>query len=415
MCGVALSLGLGFYSLMVLKPAPVIDKSIEAFNIPNHISSRRQDALEEAMAEWKSRLLNFRYRKRRDISDVEDRKPGNMEFDKHDLFRDTPEGESQIMHELTSGGDTEDEIRTSRSRASLDRVNSGTSSKDYLLSDTLASLTDNSLGGLKAADVGYILNDVNKATKTQVPKRLHADILSHRASGTIEVYNGMNKHHQPQLKQVPVEEFRRRLSIILDRDWQDAAAEEQELWEKYNKDTNSNSNCTKLKFSSSKKYHRYKRDVDAAEMRRIYGRTQVIRRWKMMLVYLAQGDDDPNVFTEETLETIKEVEDAVKRHPDYTNFCHIDYDKWESDENLDLYNGCAPLNSLLTYFYPSTTVDGKIHYDGLGTDLADINRTLAFAMTKESFFWFVDDRINSNNRRSRLLRTEVHFGVPLPG
>ena len=60
-------------------------------------------------------------------------------------------------------------------------------------------------------------------------------------------------------------------------------------------------------------------------------------------------------------------------------------------------------------------LDGVVHYDGLGDALQNINKSLDFAMTKKSFFWFVDNHINATNKKSRLLRSEAHFGNPLPG
>ena len=133
----------------------------------------------------------------------------------------------------------------------------------------------------------------------------------------------------------------------------------------------------------------------------------------MQLVYIATGDDE-NIFTPEQLETVRRVERAIMDHKDFVNFCYIHYKKWERDPNLDRYRGCSPLNSLLTYFYPSQGSDGTVHYDSLGTSLNDINKTLSLAMTHDSFFWYVDENISNSNRRSRILRSEVHFGSPLP-
>ena len=49
----------------------------------------------------------------------------------------------------------------------------------------------------------------------------------------------------------------------------------------------------------------------------------------------------------------------------------------------------------------------QIRYDGMGTELADINGTLQMAMTHQTFYWFVDTHMNSATRRSKFIRTEV--------
>ena len=147
---------------------------------------------------------------------------------------------------------------------------------------------------------------------------------------------------------------------------------------------------------------------------RIAGITQAYRRWKMTLIYLAQ-DEERNMFNRKQLETVHHIERKVMNHSGFSDFCYINYIKQRQDLNLQRYGGCAPLNSLLTYFYPSKTPDGTVHYDGLGSKLDRIDRTLSFAMTRDTFFWYVDDKINTTYRKSRLLRSEVQFGAPLPG
>ena len=98
--------------------------------------------------------------------------------------------------------------------------------------------------------------------------------------------------------------------------------------------------------------------------------TQSQPHWKMEVVYLAVGDDDHNVFTEERLEIIHKIEKAIVRHQGFKDYCYINYPKLNSDKNLKLNGNCAPLNSLLTYFYPSLSEDGQtMHFDGLGKAL----------------------------------------------
>lgn len=91
--------------------------------------------------------------------------------------------------------------------------------------------------------------------------------------------------------------------------------------------------------------------------------------WRIELVFVAQGDGDRNVFTPERLETVHRVEHLLMQHPQFHQFC------WKPLEVLrDLPLGpsyCSPPSSLLSYLYPSEK-GGKIYYDGMGPDLADI-------------------------------------------
>ena len=147
---------------------------------------------------------------------------------------------------------------------------------------------------------------------------------------------------------------------------------------------------------------------------------QAYRYWKMQVVYLAESNDasDPdahNIFTEQRLSQIRDIEMSIMGHDNFMNFCYKNYARIQEDPNLSMFGGCAPLNSLLTYFYPSIDPTGRVHYDGLGSKLEDIDKTLKFAMTRETFYWYVDDKLNTTYRKSRLLRTELQFGAPLPG
>ncbi len=91
--------------------------------------------------------------------------------------------------------------------------------------------------------------------------------------------------------------------------------------------------------------------------------------WRIELVFVAQGEGDRNIFTPERLQTIHHVERLLMQHPQFHQFC------WKPLEMLrDLPLGpsyCSPPSSLLSYLYPSER-GGKIYYDGMGPDLADI-------------------------------------------
>lgn len=92
--------------------------------------------------------------------------------------------------------------------------------------------------------------------------------------------------------------------------------------------------------------------------------------WRIELVFVAQGEGDRNIFTPERLQTIHHVERLLMQHPQFHQFC------WKPLEVLrDLPLGpsyCSPPSSLLSYLFPSER-GGKIYYDGMGPDLADIH------------------------------------------
>ncbi|XP_076007218.1 protein dispatched homolog 3 [Genypterus blacodes] len=133
--------------------------------------------------------------------------------------------------------------------------------------------------------------------------------------------------------------------------------------------------------------------------------------WRIELVFVAQGDGDRNIFTPERLQTIHHVERLLMQHPQFHQFC------WKPLEVLrDLPLGpsyCSPPSSLLSYLFPSER-GGKIYYDGMGPDLADIQGSLSLAITHPQFYWYVDESLTPERLSSSLLRSEIHFGAPLP-
>uniref|UniRef100_A0A672PI60 Dispatched RND transporter family member 3 n=1 Tax=Sinocyclocheilus grahami TaxID=75366 RepID=A0A672PI60_SINGR len=140
-----------------------------------------------------------------------------------------------------------------------------------------------------------------------------------------------------------------------------------------------------------------------------YLQTQAL--WRIELVFVAQGDKDNNIFSPERLHTIHHVERLLMQHPQFQQFC------WKPLEALrDLPLGpsfCSPPSSLLSYLFPSER-GGKIYYDGMGPDLADIHGALSLAITHPQFYWYVDETLTPDKLQSSLLRSEIHFGAPLP-
>ncbi|XP_062855404.1 protein dispatched homolog 3 [Trichomycterus rosablanca] len=140
-----------------------------------------------------------------------------------------------------------------------------------------------------------------------------------------------------------------------------------------------------------------------------YLQTQAL--WRMELVFVSQGDNENNIFTPERLHTIHHVERLLMQHPQFQQFC------WKPLEVLrDLPLGpsyCSPPSSVLSYLFPSER-GGKIYFDGMGSDLADIHGALSLAITHPQFYWYVDEALTPDNLHSSLLRSEIHFGAPLP-
>ncbi|KAH3824631.1 hypothetical protein DPMN_126468, partial [Dreissena polymorpha] len=138
-------------------------------------------------------------------------------------------------------------------------------------------------------------------------------------------------------------------------------------------------------------------------------------RWKMQVVFLAE--DGENMFTRERLQQVHEVEKQIIAHKQFTEFCFKDlyHPVIQADPAIKAISGCAPLNSLMGYFYPSRDDNGNVYYDGLGENMDNIDSALKLAMTSTKFYYYVDDKVNSSYMKSRLIRTEVIFGAPLEG
>ncbi|XP_032750594.1 protein dispatched homolog 3 [Rattus rattus] len=140
--------------------------------------------------------------------------------------------------------------------------------------------------------------------------------------------------------------------------------------------------------------------------------TQTHAHWRIELIFLARGDAERNIFTSERLVTIHEIERKIMDHPGFREFCWKPHEVLK-DLPLGSYSYCSPPSSLMTYFFP-TERGGKIYYDGMGQDLADIRGSLELAMTHPEFYWYVDEGLSVDNLKSSLLRSEILFGAPLP-
>lgn len=148
----------------------------------------------------------------------------------------------------------------------------------------------------------------------------------------------------------------------------------------------------------------------------IMSRYQYHAQWKMQVVFMAKGEEEDNIFTKERLEMIHDIEQKIIKHPNYYHFCLKDFVIAHVDPAVRAQNSCAPLNSLMSFFYPSKDHQNRPLFDGLGkTLITNISEGLQWAFTSEKSYYFVDPHVNKTYHKSRFLRTEVKFGTPLQG
>nr|DBA16555.1 TPA: hypothetical protein GDO54_003936 [Pyxicephalus adspersus] len=107
--------------------------------------------------------------------------------------------------------------------------------------------------------------------------------------------------------------------------------------------------------------------------------TQSHAHWRIELIFLARGDEENNIFTKERLMTIHSIERKIMDHPHFREFCWKPHEVLK-DLPLGSYSYCSPPSSLLTYFFP-TEKGGKIYYDGMGQDLADVHVQVLYGGT----------------------------------
>lgn len=134
------------------------------------------------------------------------------------------------------------------------------------------------------------------------------------------------------------------------------------------------------------------------------GNWQTVPRERIQIIYLAEGSD--NIFTRDRISQIHDIEWLIANMSDFRDFCYLDFRTCN----------CFPLNSLLTYFYPTLTSDKRLLADGRGFEQLDVDSALKWALSSSpKAYWFTDGRINSTFHQSLLLRSEIIFGGPLKG
>jgi len=151
---------------------------------------------------------------------------------------------------------------------------------------------------------------------------------------------------------------------------------------------------------------RSRRSVD----KRSASRTQYYRRHKVILVYVAVGDDDDkNIFTRERIETIHRIETNVIHMPEFADFCFKDYSQQRVWGRV---LHCDSLNSIVSkYFYQSSSVDDATN-DQL---VVNFDATVRAVLSSPFDFLYTDGHANQTFFESTFLKSELSFGMPLPG
>ena len=156
--------------------------------------------------------------------------------------------------------------------------------------------------------------------------------------------------------------------------------------------------------SSSSSNTRHKRYLDCDRFNcPVCTESQALRKsWALNIFYVSK--DGSNIVTKDRIEQIHKIEQNIMNHKHgdygYEYFCH----------KSPPYERCDPLNSLLTFFYPSCN-GGDCVYDGNGPYIQDVKSTLALAFQLESSYWYGDF---NNISESRFLRSQLRIGVPTP-
>jgi len=149
--------------------------------------------------------------------------------------------------------------------------------------------------------------------------------------------------------------------------------------------------------SISAKVHRDKRAI----------RTQYYRRHKVIVIYVAIGGSNHNIFTRERIETIHRIETDVLQMPAFSEFCFKAYSHkvQHCDDALD--------SLVSTYFYPRSSANNQ-HADDVRL-VDDFEGTVRAVLSSPFGFLYTDGHANRSFFESTFLKSEISFGMPLPG
>jgi len=119
--------------------------------------------------------------------------------------------------------------------------------------------------------------------------------------------------------------------------------------------------------------------------------TQSYPQQRIYVVYVAIGGSSSNIFTRERIETIRKVEKDVVTMPGFSDFC------------LKVHGRCSAVNSLVSKFFSHPLSD------------ENFEDTVRQALSSKKGYLYTDGHVSQKYLSSTFLRSEVVFGVPLPG
>lgn len=163
---------------------------------------------------------------------------------------------------------------------------------------------------------------------------------------------------------------------------------------------------TKAAKEDRAKQHHGRRKRSQNDNPEIVIHSQYRQKWRLDLVYLAKDDD---IFTEDKLNYIHRIETNLMKDPKFQDFCWKNKDVLKDPILSRNLKGCMPPNSLIDYFYRTD------YFDGQGKSLSNVKETIDYLLTKMSTFWYVDGKFGAERPRSKFLRSQLNFGIPLKG
>lgn len=136
---------------------------------------------------------------------------------------------------------------------------------------------------------------------------------------------------------------------------------------------------------------------------------QKYEKWKINLVY--RTTDASNILQRSHIERIHEVERQIENFSTYTQFCWLDWSQGSLNQQPypPSIQNCFPMNSLMTYFYPTTGRSNGMAYGG------DVMAVIRNAWSSADFFWYLDSSFSEQNPTSKLMRSQIILGYPLHG
>ena len=137
--------------------------------------------------------------------------------------------------------------------------------------------------------------------------------------------------------------------------------------------------------------------------------TQYSPRQRVLLVYLAIGGTSNNIFTRERIKTIHRIETDVVRMPGFSELCFKGY-----PQQRDGVQRCHALNSLVSKYFYRQFSDPVQHGDDVQL-VNDFDGAVREALSSPDGFLFTDGHASQTYFKSTFLRSEITFGVPLPG